>query len=145
MVHTGNAYRDRIYRYIHRNPGEHFEAIKRQLDMKNGTFAYHIKVLEREGRIHSRHIGRKTVFFDKRSAARKVQFSGLQRRLLAVIGQHPGICQCEIQEHLKVKQQTLSYNIRKLEHAGAIRLLPAGRKKQIYLIPESPPPSYRLH
>ena len=45
--------RGKIHGYIIANPGEHYNSLKAQLRLKNGTLAYHLRVLEREGYVKS--------------------------------------------------------------------------------------------
>ena len=39
--------RGQIYGYIKTNPGVHYNKIRREIDIKNGTLSYHLRVLEK--------------------------------------------------------------------------------------------------
>ncbi len=52
-----------ILGYIIGNPGAHYSKIKKELNLKNGTYDYHLNVLLREKKIKKRNTGMKVRFF----------------------------------------------------------------------------------
>jgi hypothetical protein len=55
--------RGQIYGFIIATPGAHYRQIKEKLEIGNGTLAYHLHVLEREGLIKSQNDGLKKLFY----------------------------------------------------------------------------------
>ena len=55
--------RNVIFEYIKNNPGTHFSAIKRALDMDVGVIQYHINMLLKIGKIKSKTEGNRKIFF----------------------------------------------------------------------------------
>ncbi len=49
--------KENIHGYIIANPGEHYNVIRKRLNIRNGTLAYHLNVLKREKLIKSRRDG----------------------------------------------------------------------------------------
>ena len=49
--------RGQILGYIQSEPGTHYNELKKNLELNNGTLSYHLRVLEREGHIKSLNRG----------------------------------------------------------------------------------------
>jgi hypothetical protein len=125
-----NYTRGQIHGYIKAKPGENYSAIKRALELNNGTLAHHAKILEKEGYIYSQHDGFRTRFYPK--GIRNFEPDTLRQNLIDIIRQQPGISQHEIIEHLDPdsSQQVISYNLIKLTRDGTIRLEHNGRENR---------------
>lgn len=55
--------RRKIYGYILANPGDHYNSIKKTLELSSGTFSYHIHILIKEGIIKSVREGTYRCFY----------------------------------------------------------------------------------
>lgn len=129
--------RGQIYGYIKTNPGVHYNQIRRDIDVKNGTLSYHLRVLEKTELIKSRREGmRYRAFYPKHMNFPKEQrfrLTDLQIEIINVIKKHPGVNQKDIAKTLQKKPQTINYNIKILNQAEIIVVKRKGRKTGCYL------------
>jgi uncharacterized membrane protein/DNA-binding MarR family transcriptional regulator len=127
--------RGKIHGYIIANPGEHYNSLKAQLKLKNGTLAYHLRVLEREGYVKSARDGPFKRFYPQEAAVprHKSEFSSIQEIVLENIRAHPGITQNDVARKMGVSSQVVNYHIRNLVTAGRIRLQREGRTTRCFL------------
>jgi predicted transcriptional regulator len=125
-----NYTRGQIHGFIKAKPGENYAAIKKALDLNNGTLAHHAKVLEKEGYIYSQHDGFRTRFYPK--GIKKPEPDTLKQNLIDIIRQQPKISQREIISLIDSdsSQQVISYNLIKLTRDGTIRLEHNGRENR---------------
>jgi len=127
--------RGKIHGYIIANPGEHYNSIKAQLRLKNGTLAYHLRVLEREGYVKTTRDGMFKRFYPDSALLprRRSEFSAIQEIVLENVRSSPGITQNELARRMGVSSQVVNYHIRNLVAAGAVRLDREGRLTRCYL------------
>jgi uncharacterized membrane protein/predicted transcriptional regulator len=127
--------RGKIHGYIIANPGEHYNSLKAQLDLKNGTLAYHLRVLEREGYVKSARDGPFKRFYPQEAVVPKnrSEFSSIQEIVLENVRASPGITQNDVAVRMGVSSQVVNYHIRNLVRAGRIRLQREGRTTRCYL------------
>jgi len=134
--------RGRVYQFIELNPGEHFNAVRKALDLNIGTATYHLDVLERSGIIRSRLDGIYKRFYPANMPIPPLNGNGVsevQQRVLTVIKESPGISQKEIAALFGIRQSTLNYQVTKLEEKGLVKAQRKGRKVQ-YFANDAPPP-----
>lgn len=115
--------RGKIHGYILANPGEHYNSIRKALGIPNGSFAYHLQVLERECMIKSKRDGLYRRFYPfgaKIPEGRKFRLNDTQKIILGRISERPGISQGDIARLLGVKPSTINYHINKLKIAGLV-------------------------
>ncbi len=127
--------RGRVYQYIELNPGEHFNAIKKALDLNIGTATYHLEVLLKAGLIRARQDGIYKRFYPSTMPLPPPNgnsISEVQQRVLDIIKDSPGITQKELANLLGVRQSTLNYQISRLDQSGLIELRRKGRKVHYY-------------
>jgi len=116
--------RGQIHGYIVANPGDHYNSIKDALKLNNGTLAYHIRVLEREGIVKSRSDGIYKRFYP---ADMKVpendgtRLTEIQKIILKRIKETPSISQKEMSRLVGVSPSTINYHIDILKSAGLVR------------------------
>jgi predicted transcriptional regulator len=129
-----NFLRGQIYGYIRANPGAHYTLIKSELDIKNGTLAYHLNLLERQELIKSKMDGVRRRFY---SAEAKVNeeityLNKTQEAIINVIREHAGISQKEIAKAIGVSTQIVNYYIQQLEGQGIIRVVKEGKHTRCF-------------
>jgi DNA-binding MarR family transcriptional regulator len=133
--------RGQIYGFIKTNPGAHYNQIRRQIGVKNGTLSYHLGVLEKTELIKSRREGLKYRAFYPTGMnfpkEERFRLTDLQIRIIACITNHPGMTQKEIAQLLGQKPQTVNYNIKVLDQAGLIDVEKKGRKTTCYPAPDA--------
>jgi predicted transcriptional regulator len=135
-----NFTRGQIHGYIRAKPGEHYNALKSALKLKNGTLTHHTKVLEKEGMISIRRDGFFTRFYPigaPVSEHEMLHLKEVQEELIDIIRHQPGITQHEINNYFKISQPSISYNLTQLTRNNLIRFEQDGREKKYYLIPQS--------
>ena len=127
--------RGQIYGYIVSHPGQHYNSMRQDLRVTNGTLAHHLRTLEMMGFIKSYRDGVFKRFYPVEVSIPQesgVKLSDLQMRMLDLVRSGSGPTQMEIAERLSVTQQTVSYNLRTLSREGAVRMEKDGRNTRYY-------------
>src|SRR2546428_7357619 len=127
--------RGQIYGYIVCHPGQHYNSMRQDLKVTNGTLAHHLRTLEMMGFIKSYRDGVFKRFYPVEVSVpqeKGVKLSDLQVSILEMIRSGSGPTQLVIAEQLEVTQQTVSYNLRTLSREGAIRMEKDGRNTRYY-------------
>jgi predicted transcriptional regulator len=131
LLHHGT--RNTIWKYVIANPGDHYNGIKRILKLNNGTLAYHLKVLEREGFIRSMRDGARKRFYPVGvRIAPDVKLSFIQERIMEIIKDHPGTTQKDVALELDVSKQVVNYHISIMVKTGLVRIVKEGNKTKCY-------------
>jgi predicted transcriptional regulator len=119
----GHKDRKMIYEYIYAHPSSAFSTIKKFFDMRHSTLMYHLKYLERAGKIIVRNEGGHNYYFCKRQSeldltpfqmSKFQTLSKSQKNLLGLIHTKPGINKDELIVKTRMNRRTLSYNLKKL-------------------------------
>jgi len=126
--------RGKIHGYIIANPGEHYNAIKEQLDVTNGALSYHLRVLEREGYIRSRFDGMYKRFYpsEMKLPRSSRQISSFQEVILTIVKNNQGLSQKDIAKRIGVSSQVINYHIKLLEDADLIKVDRTRRRSRVY-------------
>ena len=129
--------RGQVYGFIKTNPGVHYNQIRREIGVKNGTLSYHLRVLEKTELIKSRREGmRYRAFYPTgMNFPKKERFrlTDLQIDIIDIIKKNPAITQKQIAKKLEKKPQTINYNIKVMEQADLIEVVKKGRKTKIFI------------
>ena len=107
-----NENRIEIVRLITINEGITFTNLMEELNIKNGTLAYHTSVLERRRYIKSVRDGKYKRFYPR--GAKFIHSTTLEDEIISVLQKNPDMSQKEIADLVEETQQTISYNIRNL-------------------------------
>jgi predicted transcriptional regulator len=136
-VSLENFERGRIYGYIENNPGTYYTEIMKNLGIGNGTLSHHLYILEKMCMIKSRQEGiRHRAFYitsEQYPEGETFRFTILQSDIINLIKENNGISEKEIVLKLGEKQQTINYNIKKLQRKKIIRLEQKGRETYCYI------------
>lgn len=126
--------RGMIRGYIQANPGEHYNAIKRALGLKNGTLAYHLKTLEKESLIKSMRDGRYKRFYPPgiKIPEEVITLNKIQELIVGEIVKSPGISQKELSEIIGLSTSTINYHISVMANAGFVRIVRKGKYTKCY-------------
>lgn len=124
--------------YILGNPGETYNTIKRVLELPNGTLAYHLKFLEREGEVKAERDGIYKRFYpiEGRITKEVFDFSKLQKKIYELIMRIPGLSQKEISKRLKEPAQKINYHVKMMVDARVLKLERDGNKTKCYILEE---------
>jgi hypothetical protein len=103
--------RGMIRGYIIANPGDHFTSIKKQIGLKNGTLAYHLKILERENIIKSQRDGIFKRFYpiNVKISSNMVHMSK-QEIILNTVIENPGVSRKELANIVGLSRQVVNYH-----------------------------------
>ncbi len=113
--------RGKVLGYVIANPGDHYNAIMRRLRLHNGTFAYHVHTLEREGYIRSSKDGRFRRFYPADAPATSQPALETEDKVLEAIRRNPGTTKQQVADLLGVSRATVAYHVRVLEIAGLVQ------------------------
>ncbi len=128
-----NRNRNRIFNYVQMNPGCTPAEITSRQQMKNGTVKYHVQMLEAEGMIVLRRMGKFTRLFKSASGSDmdKAAISYLRnetsRNLLQAIMEHPGITNSNLAEQFQLDKSSIHWHIERFP-AGQDDQVRAGRE-----------------
>jgi predicted transcriptional regulator len=136
-----NFTRGRIFEHIRKNPGDHFSALKKILDLNSGCLSYHLNVLEKEEYIKSQTDGFTKRFYPSGMKITKDQPKNIQELILQKIDEMPAITQKELAAELGVDISTVNYHINMMTGAGIIVSEKKGRIKHYYVLTEATPVS----
>jgi len=139
-----NFVRGKIYGYILANPGDHYNSIMDALKLSNGTFAYHIRMLEREQLIKSQADGVYKRFYPADMIMPDpdhLELTRIQRVICDIIAERPGINQREVAALLNLSSATINYHIETLIKKHQVRRERVGMKVRYYPVPTGKSPS----
>lgn len=125
--------RGQIHGYIIANPGDHYNNIKDELGLNNGSLAYHLKVLEREGYVISQRDGMYKRFYPAKAKPPREKLNPMQRLIVEEIKKADGCSQKDIARRLELSPQVVNYHIKMLKAAGIINIQKDGRETLCYL------------
>jgi predicted transcriptional regulator len=110
------------------NPGIHYRALLRELQLSNGVTTYHLDVLEREGFIRSVRDGRLRRFYSMNVVVpkeRRLTPEALCKQIKELVERTPGISQKQVIEELGMSRRVVGYHLKELVSK---RVLTASRK-----------------
>jgi DNA-binding MarR family transcriptional regulator len=123
----------RILEFITSHPGVHLRGICRGLGLAMGDVQYHIRRLERDGRIASTRRGlykffyRSNLFGERQRDVLSVLSLDKPRELLLNIIEHPGSTQEELASATNVSRPTVSWHLKRLVNLGVLASRRDGR------------------
>ncbi|MBN1389189.1 MAG: winged helix-turn-helix transcriptional regulator [Candidatus Thermoplasmatota archaeon] len=110
--------------YIIANPGDHYSSIKRNLDLNNGTLAYHLRVLEQSGFIKSMYDGIYKRYYPSNVNISKLKKNvSKQEEIFNIILENPGVTMEQIGHLIGVSRQVVNYHVKNLIRAGVVSYL----------------------
>jgi uncharacterized membrane protein/DNA-binding MarR family transcriptional regulator len=128
---TDQFVRGQILGYVKANPGETYTSIRRALDLGNGQFVYHARVLETQGLIRSVKDGANRRFYpaDMRvpTEIRDLRLNHVQRIIYSIVMEYPGISQRKIAKLVNLSPSTVSYHVNIMTKVGVIERHRSGR------------------
>ena len=128
--------RGQIYGHIMAHPGSHYNAIKQELKVTNGTLSHHLKTLEMQGFVKSQRDGTYKRFYPmgaKHSNKKGIRLSDLQLSIIDNLRQTAGMTQSDIAAAIGMSQQSISYNLNILVRKDILRYERNGVKKHYYI------------
>lgn len=139
----GNQNRQSIYVYVANNPGcTQAETAARQ-DMREGTVKYHLLMLESEGKIVRKRMGKFTRLFRnngtsdlEKKIASRIR-NDMSRNMLIAIHRGPGITNQDLSELFGIEKSSVHWHIDRFLEDGIIQVVKDGRHKQYFVKDEA--------
>ncbi len=118
-----NANRNRIIEVITKEPGIHFRKLSRIVELKQGVLSYHLNVLEKNEMVKSVQDGNNRRFYVYGEKVKPEMFlTDLQRSIVQVIYDTPGISQSKISKQLGRSKALINYHLRILREANLVNM-----------------------
>ena len=122
--------RGEIMGYLSRNPGAHYNRMKRDLGFWNGKLAYHLKVLEDKRRIKSNEDGNKKRFYPREHLISKE----IREKIIEILTHSPGLNQKDLVRILKMSRRNVGRKLNELVENGKVRIEKVGRKNHYFVV-----------
>jgi predicted transcriptional regulator len=138
-----NRNRNRIFNYVQMNPGCTPAEITAQQNMANGTVKYHVQMLEAQGMIVLRRMGKFTRLFKSASgsemekAAISYMRNETSRNLLQAIMERPGITNSNLAEQFRLDKSSIHWHIERFLKDRMIRFEQDGKYKRYFVSEEA--------
>jgi predicted GH43/DUF377 family glycosyl hydrolase/DNA-binding MarR family transcriptional regulator len=126
--------RGRIYEHIRKNPGDHYNSIKLELELSNGILVYHLRTLEKHDMIYSKRDGRYKRFYHRGVKPDKIPLlTSIQGDILKTIYDTPGISSAELAFIFDRDRQDIYHNVKVLAKKGLIDIEKDRGRTHIYV------------
>ena len=124
-----------IHGYVVAKKIAHYNQIKRDLGLNNGTVSYHLRVLEKSGVISSVKKDQKRFFYVGAlpDGFNEQVYSDLDLALATEIMERPGVCAFELAKTAGVSQSSITYHVKRLERRGLVEARQNGMRKRLFL------------
>lgn len=139
-----NRNRFRIFSYVQNNPGCTPAEITLQQNMKNGTVKYHVQMLEAEGMIVLKRMGKFSRLFRSSSGSSDLERvaatyvrNETSRGLLQAILEHPGITNSSLAEQFQLDKSSVHWHIDRFLKDRMIRFEQDGKYKRYFVSDEA--------
>jgi predicted transcriptional regulator len=139
-----NRNRFRIFSYVQNNPGCTPAEITMQQNMKNGTVKYHVQMLEAEGMIVLKRMGKFSRLFRSSSGSSDLERvaatyvrNETSRGLLQAILEHPGITNSSLAEQFQLDKSSVHWHIDRFIKDRMIRFEQDGKYKRYFVSDEA--------
>ena len=134
LIH--NETRNRIHDFISTNPGEHYRAIQTKLQLGNGVLNYHLRLMEKNNLIKPKRDGIYKRYYPrslKIPVGRTTNLSKIQKKIVKLVENSPGIMQTNISTTMEISRQLTSYHVNKLVRSGVLRSIKDGNQSRFWL------------
>jgi len=139
-----NRNRYRIFSYVQKNPGCTPAEITTRQNMKNGTVKYHVQMLEAEGMIVLKRMGKFTRLFRSASGSSDLERvaatyvrNETSRSLLQAIMDHPGITNSNLAEQFQLDKSSVHWHIDRFLKDRMVRFEQDGKYKRYFVSDEA--------
>ena len=131
---TGDELRSKVTNYIQAHPGSSFSSIRTIFEVPDSTLRYHLRYLEKEGKIKSDD--KRRVYYPHGYLSNGGLTSN-QLHLVDVIRKNYGISQKGISSKIRMNRMTIRSNIKYLVQKEIISVARIGKElHHFYIFPE---------
>jgi len=134
-VLENNEKRQCMYNYIAENQPVVYSDIKRICGLSDGEINWHAHMMTHLEIIKMKRTGFHLFFYvngPKLPQEEFIRLTDIQKSIVDLVSQNEGITQVELSKELGIAQQNISYNLKKLENNGKIRIEKVVRIKHYY-------------
>ena len=119
-----------IYECIQGHPGSSFTEVRNAVGLRNGVAAYHLRVLEKQGLVHTKKGHHHRWYYPNGDVSlwRGFPLSALQKSLIEQVRRAPGIGIRELARSVNHHHASVAYNVKGLAREGLLRTQRTGRK-----------------
>lgn len=112
--------KDKVHRFIAKNPGSYFREILRSLEIGTGNLQYALEMLEREGKVTTIKIGSHKHFYPSDVDEEKKRILSIlsqesPREILLFLSRKPGSCQTDVAKEIRCSSPTARWYLIRLE------------------------------
>ncbi|CAJ36156.1 winged helix-turn-helix transcriptional regulator [Methanocella arvoryzae] len=138
-----NSNRQAIFYYVLNNPGCTPAEITARQNMNNSTVKYHLLMLELEGKVSKRRMGKFTRFYNNAGVndMEKVVASYLRndtsRNILQVVMDNPGITNNVLSERFSLDKSTVHWHMERFLKDGLVGFEQDGKYKKYFVRAEA--------
>lgn len=139
-----NRNRLNIFNYVVENPGCTPSEITTRQNMKNGTVKYHIHMLESEGKIMLKKMGKFTRIFKRSSGNSELDTTVLSylrnetsKSLLQAILENPGITNQKLSEKFELDKSSIHWHIDRFQKDSIVTFEQEGKFKRYFISPDA--------
>jgi predicted transcriptional regulator len=137
-----NRNRLNIFNYVQSNPGCTPSEISNRQNMKNGTVKYHVQMLEAQGKVILKRMGKYTRIFNSsraNSEVEKVVISHIKnetsKNLLHAIMDDPGVTNQKLSERFSLDKSSVHWHMERFLNDNLVTFEQDGRYKKYFLEP----------
>ena len=115
-----------IYSFVKDNPGLHFRALSKALNLPFGVLQYHLGLLVSKGLLSTYQDGRYKRYFKSRSFSEtamkviSILRNGTSGKIVSVLFAKPQTTHKDLASRLSISSQALSWQMRRLEKMGVV-------------------------
>jgi predicted transcriptional regulator len=138
-----NRNRLNIFNYVISNPGCTQSEISSRQNMKNGTVKYHVQMLEAQGKIILKRMGKYTRLFNTSRANSELEKMVLSyvknetsKNLLYSILEEPGVTNQRLSERFCLDKSSVHWHMERFLNDNLIRFEQDGRYKKYFVEPD---------
>jgi predicted transcriptional regulator len=131
-----------IFNYVLSNPGCTQSEISERYNMNNGTVKYHVLMLEAQGKINLKKMGKYIRLYNSARANSDMEKAVLahvknetSKNLLCAIMEEPGVTNHGLSEKFSIDKSSVHWHIERFINDKLIRFDQEGRSKKYYLEP----------
>lgn len=109
-----------ILQFIIKNPGSHYNKIRRKLNLSNGVAAYHLNIMLSRGIVECRSDKIFKRYYRVGYKIPKVFITPKEEQILEILILHPGLTQKEIAVLQMTSQPAVAYHLKRLKEKGVV-------------------------
>jgi len=119
-----------LFDYTKAHPGSSFSSIRDAAGLKNGVAAYHLRVLEKQGLIHSTSHRRHRWFYPNGDVSlwRDIPLSSLQSTIINEVRRSPGLGIRDLARAVDRRSSSVAYNVKILARERLLHTRRIGTK-----------------